>query len=46
MAKNEKTHKSIASIASRALRGLPVTKTEIKKLAGTALTQTRDKKNR
>ena len=45
MARNEKTSKKIAKIASKALRDPgSVNKTEIKKLAGSALTQTPDKK--
>jgi hypothetical protein len=43
MGRNEKTSKSIGTIASKGLRGLPLTKTEIKRLAGTALTQVADK---
>lgn len=44
MAKNEKTSPAIAKIASKALKGEPVTKTEIKKLAGSVLTQAPDRK--
>lgn len=45
MAANEKTSQSIAAIAARALKNpAAVTNTEIKKLAATALTQTKDKK--
>ena len=43
MPKNEKTSKAIASIASRGLRGERLTKTEIKRISGAALTQTADK---
>lgn len=47
MAKNEKTSKSVASLASAVLRGVKTpTKSEIKTLAATALTQTPDKKKR
>ena len=45
MAKNEKTSMAIGAIASRALKNPEkVTNTEIKKLAGSALTQRPDKK--
>lgn len=44
MAKNEKTHKNIASLAAKVLRGYKPTLPEAKRLAGTALTQIRDKK--
>ncbi|MEJ7811360.1 MAG: hypothetical protein WKG32_13195 [Gemmatimonadaceae bacterium] len=43
MGKNERTSTDIASIASRGLRGLPLTKAEIKRISGTALTQAADK---
>jgi hypothetical protein len=44
MARDEKTSKAIASIASRALKDpKSVTQAEIKKLAATALTQAADK---
>ena len=44
MARDEKTSKAIASIASRALKDpRSVTQAEIKKLAATALTQAADK---
>ena len=44
MARNEKTSKAIASIASKALKDpKSVTQAEIKKLAATALTQAADK---
>lgn len=44
MAKDEKTSKAIASIASKALKDpKSVTPAEIKKLAASALTQTADK---
>jgi len=45
MAKNEKTSMAVAAIAARALKNPEkATKTEIKKLAGSALTQAPDKK--
>lgn len=44
MAKNEKTSLKIARIASKVLRGKPVTPKEIKQLAGSTLTQRKDKK--
>lgn len=43
MGKNEKTSPTVASIASRGLRGEPLTKAEIKRVSATALTQTADK---
>ncbi len=44
MAKNEKTSKDIASIAAKGLKNPgALTKEEIQKLAGAALTQTADK---
>jgi hypothetical protein len=47
MARNEKTSKSIGSIASRGLRNPgSLTNKEIRKIAGTALTQRPDKKKR
>lgn len=43
MAKNEKTRKGVGSIASKGLRSPgSLTKPEIKKLAGSALTQRPD----
>ena len=45
MAKNEKTSKAMASLASRALKTPEkLTKAEIKKLAASVLTQASDKK--
>ncbi|WP_428406851.1 hypothetical protein [Hyphococcus sp.] len=45
MAKNEKTSKEIAKIAAKGLKDpASLTKTEIKKLSGSALTQAPDKK--
>ena len=47
MAKNEKTSKSVASIASKGLRQPgSLTKTEIKKISASVLTQTPDKKKK
>jgi len=47
MANNEKTSKPIAKIASKALKTPEkVTKKEIQKLGGSALTQTADKKKK
>ncbi|MBU1862491.1 MAG: hypothetical protein KKH94_02365 [Candidatus Omnitrophica bacterium] len=47
MAKNEKTSKKVASIASRGLRKpSSLTNTEIKKIAGSVLTQAPDRKRR
>ncbi|MEJ1384874.1 MAG: hypothetical protein RPV21_10945 [Candidatus Sedimenticola sp. (ex Thyasira tokunagai)] len=44
MAKNEKTSKSVASIASKGLRKPgSLTQAEIRKIAGSVLTQTPDK---
>lgn len=47
MAKNEKTSSKIASLAGKVLNGnitkKDITPAQLKKLAGTALTQTRDK---
>lgn len=44
MPKNEKTSKSIASIASQGLKNpKSLTPTEIKKISGSALTQAPDK---
>ena len=44
MAKNEKTSKAVASIASKAMKDpKSVSNAEIKKLAASALTQTADK---
>jgi hypothetical protein len=46
MAKNEKTHKSIGTIASKGLRDPgALTKPEIKKIAGSVLTQRPDHKS-
>jgi hypothetical protein len=44
MAKNEKTSKTIGQIASRAIKGLPLTKKEIQRLGASALTQRPNKK--
>jgi len=45
MAKNEKTSTNIASIASKGLKNPgSLTKTEIKKISGSVLTQAPDKK--
>jgi len=45
MAKNEKTNSKIASIASKGLKDPgSLTKKEIQKIAGTALTQKADKR--
>lgn len=45
MARNEKTSKGIGSIASKGLRNPgSLTKTEIKKISGSVLTQRPDKK--
>jgi hypothetical protein len=45
MAKNEKTSKAIATIASKALKNpSSITKAEIKKIAASVLTQAPDKK--
>jgi hypothetical protein len=47
MAKNEKTGSKVASIASKALKNpSSVTKTEIKSMAGSVLTQSPDKKRK
>ena len=46
MAKNEHTSKRVASIASKILRWKPYTKSEVKSLAGSWLTQARDKKRK
>jgi hypothetical protein len=47
MAKSEKTSKSIGSIASKGLRNPgSLTKKEIQKISGTALTQRPDKKKK
>jgi len=47
MANNEKTSKPIAKIASKTLKTPEkVTKKEIQKLGGSALTQTADKKKK
>lgn len=47
MAKDEKTSKNIASLASKALKNpSSLTSAEIKKLAGSALTQAPDKKKK
>lgn len=44
MGKNEKTSKSVASVASKVLKTGKATATEAKKLAASVLTQTADKK--
>lgn len=45
MAKNEKTSKAIATLASKALKNPgSITKAEIKKIAASVLTQAPDKK--
>lgn len=44
MGRNEKTSHRIAKIASKALKGIRITKKELKSLAATALTQTADKR--
>jgi hypothetical protein len=41
--KNEKTSETIASIASRGLRGEKLTKAEIQRISATPLTQAADK---
>lgn len=46
MAKNEKTSKKVAQIASKILKGKPATKKQIKSVAGSALTQRPDKKKK
>lgn len=46
MSKNEKTSKSIATIASKILRGEKATQKEIKKVAASALTQRPNKKGK
>lgn len=47
MAKNEKTSKSVAKIASKGLKDpSSLTKKEIKTISGSVLTQTSDKKKR
>lgn len=47
MPKNEKTSKSVASLASKVLSGgKKPTQTEIKRLAASVLTQAPDKKKR
>ncbi len=46
MAKNERTSKKVATIASKALRGEKVTKKEIKTIAASVLTQRPDKKKK
>ena len=46
MAKNEKTSARVASIASKALQGKPITRKEVKSLAASVLTQAPDKKKR
>ncbi|MGR3177229.1 MAG: hypothetical protein ACUZ8E_04130 [Candidatus Anammoxibacter sp.] len=47
MAKNEKTSKTLGSLASKALRKPgSLTKPEIRRLGGSALTQRPDKKKR
>ena len=44
MGKNEKTSPRIAKLASKALKGESLTKSQVKSLAGSVLTQTADKK--
>ena len=44
MSKNERTSRKVATIASRALRGLPITKKDVKTLAASALTQRPNKR--
>lgn len=44
MARNEKTSTRVGKIASKALSGKPVTKKEVKSLAGSVLTQRPNKK--
>ncbi|HUU29382.1 MAG TPA: hypothetical protein VM123_16385 [archaeon] len=46
MARNEKTSKSVASKASKILRGVKVSKKDMKSVAASALTQTADKKKK
>ena len=46
MSKNERTSKSVGTIASKGLRGESLTKKEVKTLAGSILTQRPDKKNK
>lgn len=46
MAKNEKTSKKIAPIASKGLRTGKLTKKEIRKVSGSDLTQVADKKKK
>jgi hypothetical protein len=46
MAKNEKTSKTIGTLASKAIRGIPLTKKEIRRLGASLLTQRPDKKKR
>jgi hypothetical protein len=47
MAKNEKTSKGVGSIASKGLRNPgSLTKEEIQRLAGTAMTQRPDRKKK
>lgn len=43
MGKNEKTSKAVAKVASKALRTGKATPKQIRTLAATALTQTKDK---
>lgn len=44
MAKNEKTSSKIGTIASKGLKGEKLTKTEIKSLSASVLTQRPDRK--
>ncbi len=44
MAKNEKTGKKVASLASKALKGKKLTREQSKSLGGGALTQAPDRK--
>lgn len=47
MAKNEKTSKSVASVASKGLKNPgSLTNSEIKKVSASALTQSADKKKK
>lgn len=46
MSKNEHTSKKVGTIASKALKGLHITKKEIKTLAASVLTQRPDKKKK
>lgn len=44
--RNETTSQRVAKIASKGLKGKPLTKSEVKSIAGAALTQTADKGKR